>query len=48
MVLHQNWPIFDVVILGNKGQETVFYDVLERQNAFLGYKGKKLKKLKEL
>ena len=32
--------------LGNIGQENVFYDILERKNAFLGYKNKKLKKLK--
>ena len=32
--------------LGNVGLENVFYDILERKNAFLGYKKKKLKKLK--
>ena len=32
--------------LGNIGQENVFYDILERKNAFLGYKNKKLKKSK--
>ena len=32
--------------LGNIGQEDVFYDILERKNAFLGYKNKKLKKSK--
>ena len=30
--------------LGNIGQEIVFYDILERKNAFLGYKNKKYKK----
>ena len=29
--------------LGNTGQENVFYDILERENAFLGYKKKKFK-----
>ena len=29
--------------LGNIGQENVFYDILERKNAFLGYKNKKSK-----
>ena len=29
--------------LFNIGQENVFYDVLERKNAFLGYKNKKFK-----
>ena len=32
--------------LGNIGQENVFYDILERKNAFLGYKNKKYEKLK--
>ena len=32
--------------LGNIGQENVFYDILERKNAFLGYKNKKLKFVK--
>ena len=32
--------------LGNIGQENVFYDILERKNAFLSYKNKKLKKSK--
>ena len=30
--------------LGNIGQENVFYDILVRKNAFLGYKNKKFKK----
>ena len=32
--------------LGNRGQENVFYDILERKNAFLGYKNNKFKKSK--
>ena len=28
--------------LGNIDQENVFYDILERENSFLGYKNKKL------
>ena len=32
--------------LGNRDQENVFYDILERKNAFWGYKNKKLKKSK--
>ena len=32
--------------LGNIGQENVFYDILERKNAFLRYKNKKFKKSK--
>ena len=31
---------------GNIGQANVFYGILERKNAFLGYKNKKLKKSK--
>ena len=36
--------IFQLFFLGNIGQEDVFYDALERKNAFLGYKNKKFKK----
>ena len=32
--------------LGNLGQENVFYDILERKNAFLVYKNKQFKKSK--
>ena len=32
--------------IGNIGQENVFYEILERKNAFLGYKNKKFKKSK--
>ena len=32
--------------LGNIGQENVFYDILDRKNACLGYKNKKFKKSK--
>ena len=43
MVFVQNWPFFDLFFLGNIGQENVFYDILQRKNAFLGYKNKKFK-----
>ena len=33
--------IFPTFFLGNIGSENVFYDILERKNAFLGYKKKK-------
>ena len=46
MVLVQIEPFFQVVSLGNIGQEKVFYNILERKNAFLGYKKMNLKKLK--
>ena len=35
--------IFFNFFLGNIGKENVFYDILERKNAFLGYKNKKFK-----
>ena len=38
--------IFPTFFLGNAGQENVFYDILERKNAFLVYKNKKFKKSK--
>ena len=40
--------IFQSFFLGNIGQENVFYDILERENAFLGYKNKRFKKSKKL
>ena len=38
--------IFPTFFLGNIGEENVFDDILERKNAFLGYKDKKFKKWK--
>ena len=46
MVLVQKGPFFQVFFLGDVGQENVFYDILERKNAFRGYKNKKFKKSK--
>ena len=46
MVLVQKRPFYQLFFLGNIGQENVFYDILERKNAFLGYKNKKFKKSK--
>ena len=46
MVLVQKWPFFQLFFLGNISQENVFYDILERKNAFLGYKTKMFKKSK--
>ena len=42
----KNWQFFHLFILGKIGQENVFYDILERKNAFLDYKNIKLKKWK--
>ena len=45
MVLVQNWPFFHLFFfLAIIGQENVFYDILERKNAFLGYKNSRFKK----
>ena len=38
--------IFPIFFLGITGQENVVYDILERENAFLGYKKKKFIKWK--
>ena len=38
--------IFVTFFLGNKVKENAFYDILERKNAFLGYKNKMFKKSK--
>ena len=46
MVLVQKGPFFQLFFLRNIEQQNVFYDILERKNAFLGYKKKKLKKSK--
>ena len=35
--------IFQTFFLGNIGQKNVFYDILERKDAFLDYKNKKFK-----
>ena len=36
--------IFPTFFLGDRGHENVFYEFVERKNAFLGYKNKKFKK----
>ena len=46
MVLVKNWQFFQIFILGKIGQKNVFYDILERRNAFRDYKNNKLKKSK--
>ena len=33
-------------VKGNIGQDNVFYDILDRRNAFLGYESEKFKKWK--
>ena len=39
----KKWPFFHVFFLGNIGQENVFYNLLERKNAFLAYKNNTFK-----
>ena len=47
MVLVEKWKFLQFFFfLGNIGQENVFHIILERKNAFLGYKNKKFKKSK--
>ena len=38
--------IFATFFLGNIGKENLYYDILERKNAFLGFKNNKSKKSK--
>ena len=40
MILVQKYPFFQLLFLGNIGQENFFDDILKRKNAFLGYKNK--------
>ena len=43
MVLVQKSPFSQLFVLGNIGQENVFYDILERKNPFLGYRNNNFK-----
>ena len=43
---YKNGHLSNFFFLGNIGQENDFYDILERKNAFLGYKNQKSKKSK--
>ena len=42
----KNGHFFNFFFLENIGRENVFYDSLERKNAFLGYKNNKFKRRK--
>ena len=46
MALVKKGPFFRVFFFGNKGQENVFYNILERKNLFPDYENKKFKKSK--
>ena len=45
LLLVQKWP-FVPLFFSYMGQKNVFYDILDQKNALIGYKQKKLKKLK--
>ena len=47
MVLVHKWPFSNFFFWGNIGQQNDFYDIVERKNAFLGYKNKNFKKSKK-
>ena len=46
MVLVKKCPFFQLFFLANVVKEHVFYDILERENAFLAYENNKFKKFK--
>ena len=41
-----NMAIFPTFFLGNIGWDNILYDMIQRKNAFLGFKNKKFKKSK--
>ena len=45
--LSKNGHFSNIYFLGNIGQENVFDDILQRKNAFIGYKKNKFKKSKK-
>ena len=45
---YKNGHLSNFFFLGNIGQKNVFYDILQRKNAFLGYKNKRYKKSKKM
>ena len=46
MVFVQKWALYQPVFFGNIGKDNVFHDILQRLNAFLGYKNKKFERSK--
>ena len=45
--MHQ-WPFFQLLFLGNIGQEKVFYDILEKKTPFSPIKKQKVQKVEKL
>ena len=48
MVFFSKMIIFLTFFLGKVGHKNVFYDILERKNAFLGYKKEEVQKVEKL
>ena len=46
MVLVKKWPFLQLFFFCNIDQENIFYEILEPQNALLGYKSKKFRESK--
>ena len=46
MVFVQKWPFLQHFFFAHIGQENIFYNILERKQAFLAYKNKKFKSRK--
>ena len=46
MVLDKNGDFFNLFLLGKIGHEKEFYNILEREDAFLGYKKRSSKSRK--
>ena len=44
----QKWPFFQLFFLSNLDQDNVFYDILERKNAFLRFKKQEVQKVEKL
>ena len=47
MLLGQKQPLFQLLFFRQYRPGKYLYDIVERKNAFLGYKNKKFKKLKK-
>ena len=48
MVLVQKWPFSQLFFLGKIAHENLFYDTLERKNAFLGYEKQQVQIVEKL
>ena len=46
MVLVQKWPFFQLLFFRQYRPGNVFYDILQGENAFQGYKNENFKKSK--